>query len=168
MTSRFVKQSLLTASIITVATGILSRPIGYLREAVIADLFGTSPILETFILAFTIPELVSAIVFAAIPTALIPALQGSEDWPPGSESRLFWKGFGVLAAILGGLSLVVFLLRGEILTALAPTLNEEARSTGLTLLSLLAPVILFRGLEAYFRGWLHRRKHFLGPALSPF
>jgi len=168
LTSKLIKQSLFTASVITVVAGILSRPFGYLREAVIADYFGTSSILETFVLAFTVPELVAAIVFAAVPTALIPALQGSETWRPGSEARLFWRGFAVLAVALGGLSIVVYLLRSEIMIWLAPTLDHDAHELGCQILGIVTLVILFRGLEAYFRGWLHKYKHFLGPALSPF
>jgi len=168
LTSRFLKQSLFTASIVTIAAGILSRPFGYLREAVIADLFGTSSVLETFILAFTVPELIAAVVYAAVPTALIPALQGSDKWPSGRETRLFWRGLGLLGAILGLLSLVIFLLRSQILTWLAPTLDAEATLLGRQLLGIVSLVVLFRGLEAYFRGWLHKYKHFLGLALSPF
>lgn len=168
MTSRLAKQTLFSASLITVAVGILSRPFGYLREAVIADFFGTSAALETFVLAFTIPELVAAIVFAAVPTALIPALQGSETWPSGSAARLFWRGLGILTAVLAALSLAVYLLRSEILGWLAPTLDHDAHALGCRILGIVAAVILFRGLEAYFRGWLHKQKHFLGPALSPF
>ncbi len=174
MNSRFLKQSLVAASLITVGANFLSRFFGYVREAVIADYFGTSAVFDTFILAFTIPELLTFITFAALPTAIIPVLAGhkatssSEAALHAVESRLFRKGLVVFTVVFGVLSVLIFLLRGQLLDWLAPELATDQRELGVYLMALLALFVLFRGIEAYFRGWLYEKKHFISPALSPF
>jgi putative peptidoglycan lipid II flippase len=53
----------MAATLITIGGNILGRLFGFGREAVIAGYFGTSAILDTFILAFTLPELLGMVFF---------------------------------------------------------------------------------------------------------
>ncbi len=48
-------------SIITLIT-LISRPLGYIREAVQAYLFGATALVDAFIVAFNFPELLSECV----------------------------------------------------------------------------------------------------------
>lgn len=166
MTSRFVKQSLVAASIVTIGTTILSRVFGYLREAVIAGHFGTSAELDVFILAFTVPEFITFITFAALFTALIPSLRKFKESDRQSQSEVFWGGAVSFTIIFGLLWLAIYLMRGQILNWLAPTLQPEQHRAGTELLTIVAPFVFFRGLEAYFRSWLFEKKHFIVPATS--
>lgn len=166
MTSRFVKQSLLAASVVTIGTTILSRVFGYLREAVIAGHFGTSAELDVFILAFTVPEFITFITFAALPTALIPSLRGIKQNQSRQESEVFWGGVVSFTIIFGVLWLAIYLMRGQILDWLAPTLDPRQHDAGTKLLAIVAPFVFFRGMEAYFRSWLFEKKHFVVPATS--
>ena len=165
VTARLVKQALVSATLITVAGNIAGRVFGFAREAVLAKYFGTTAVLDTFILAFTLPELLAPILFTALSVALIP-LVSKEKPGVGDDSRLFWTGLiwftGCLALVAAG----IYLLRGPILGWLAPGLDPEHAALGERLLAILAPYVLFRGLEAYFRSWCFARKHFVAPALS--
>lgn len=168
MASRLLKQSLLAASVVTIGANVLGRLLGYVREAFIADYFGTSSIFDTFILAFTIPEIITFIVFAALPTAIVPASKAVAGESTDAEKQLFLQGFGVFGAIFATLSLLIYLLRDQILSFLAPDLPPDQAAAGLQLMSMLSGFVFFRGIEAYFRGWLFKKKHFVAPALSPF
>lgn len=168
MASRLLKQSLVAASVVTIGANVLGRLLGYVREAFIADYFGTSSIFDTFILAFTIPEIITFIVFAALPTAIVPAAKAVAGESSDAEKQLFMQGLGAFGAIFGAVSLLIFLLRSEILAFLAPELPADQQAAGVQLVSVLAGFVFFRGVEAYFRGWLFKKKHFVSPALSPF
>ena len=164
--SRLLKQSLLAGSVIMIGTNLFTRIFGFAREAVIADRFGTSATLDTFVLAFTIPELLSFIIFAAVPSALIPIRNRLISQDESAESSLFWNGTLAYTAVLGILSVLLFFSREQILHWLAPTLGPVEQARGVALSTILVWFFFFRGLEAYFRGWLFARKHFIVPATS--
>ncbi|MCP4683807.1 MAG: hypothetical protein GY867_00005, partial [bacterium] len=168
MTSKLVRQSLVAASVVTIGANIVGRLLGYVREATIADFFGTTSVFDTFILAFTIPEIITFIVFAALPTAIVPATKAVAGDSTAAEKQLFLQGLGAFGAIFGLLALLTYLLRYEILGFLAPDLPPEQAAAGVQLMAVLAGFVFFRGVEAYFRGWLYKKKHFVAPALSPF
>jgi putative peptidoglycan lipid II flippase len=166
MTARLAKQTLVGAALVTVAGNVLGRLFGYFREAVIANYFGTSAILDLFLIAAIIPEILTFVIFAALPTSVIRTSSGQSDTP--AESALFWKGLYTCAAFFGLITALLYLARFPLLAWVAPELTADSALTAANLLALLAPFVFFRSLEAYFRAWLFRRKHFIAPSLSPF
>jgi putative peptidoglycan lipid II flippase len=166
VSSALSRQTLLAASFVTIATNVGGRAFGYAREAMIAGYFGTSSTLEIFILAFTLPELITFIAFAAIPFALIPTLRKSRGGGETGEEAIFWSSLICFAALFAVLALGLHLCRGLVLSTLAPTLNAEQERIGEHLLSIVAPFVFFRGMEAFFRSWLFEKKHFIIPSIS--
>lgn len=166
MNSRLLTQSLLAGSIVMIGANVVGRLIGYAREALIAGYFGTDITLDTFLLAFTIPELLFFVLFAAVPTVLIPMFKRMTVDDHESESSLFWNGLFGLGAVLALISVGLYVFREQLLYILAPTLSGEERSLALSLAAILAPIVFFRGLESYARGWLFYRKHFVVPATT--
>jgi len=167
LTSKLVKQSLVTASLVTVGTNVFGRIFGYAREAAIAGHFGTSSTFDTFILAFTVPEFMTFIIFAALPPALIPLMRKNASETQGERFRLFWEGLISFTIIFGLLSILIYLFREKILWCLAPNLTEQQRTIGERLMTILSWFVFFRGVEAFFRSCLYDKKHFIVPATSP-
>ena len=163
MNSQLAKQSLVTASVITIGTSILSRVFGYAREAMIAGYFGTSSTLDIFIIAFTVPELITFIVFAALPMALMPSLRRHNLKQHDEESGVFWSGLVVFFVLFAALSTLLYVFRHGIIAWMAPTIAAEEHSLAVSLLSIVAPFVFFRGMEAYFRRWLFENKQFVVP-----
>ncbi len=156
----------MTASVITIAASILSRLFGYVREAAIANYFGTSQIFDTFILAFTIPELISSVILVALPAALLPALKKVPVRIERNESEAFWSGMISLSLIFAVVSVLILVFRGPIFSWLAPLSTGDQFLKGKRLLAILSAFVFFRGTEAYFRSWLYEKKHFIVPAVS--
>jgi len=134
---------------------------------VVAGYFGTSAAFDAFLIAFTIPEIITFIIFAAIPLALIPFIKKYSNENEQEKSQLFTGSFISFAIIFALLSILVFVLKKEIIWFLAPTLTGSDYETALRLMSILAPFIFFRGMEGYFRAELFNKKHFVIPAISP-
>jgi putative peptidoglycan lipid II flippase len=166
VSSALSRQTLLAASFVTIATNIGGRAFGYAREAMIAGYFGTGSTLEIFILAFTLPELITFIAFAAIPFALIPTLRKSRSDGKTGEEAVFWSSLLCFGALFAVLAIGLHVFRGQVLTVLASALNPDQRVIGEHLLSIVAPFVFFRGMEAFFRSWLFEKKHFIIPSIS--
>ncbi|PWB75287.1 hypothetical protein C3F09_02700 [candidate division GN15 bacterium] len=166
MMSRLGRQTLFAASVVTIGTNIAGRFLGYAREALIAGYFGTSATLDLFVLAFTIPELITFIAFAAIPTALIPSLRKLSLDRAAEERTILSTSLTLFVLLFGGISILLYLFRGQILHAYAPELPAESRAIGEHLLAIVAPFVFFRGIEAFFRSWLFEKKQFIIPAVS--
>ena len=167
MSPRFIKQSLLAATIITVGTNILGRGLGYAREAVVAGYFGTSSIFDTFLLAFTIPELITFVAFAALPPAFMPLKRSCCGDNEEQGKRLFIAGLITFATIFGIIAVVIYVLKAPIINLFAPRMSGDDYALALRLISILAWFVFFRGMEAYFRAVLFDKKHFVVPAFSP-
>ncbi len=167
MNSKFIKQSFVAASLITIGTNVLGRVLGYVREAVVAGYFGTSAAFDAFLIAFTVPEIITFIIFAAIPPALIPFLKKYSNDNELEKSKLFTGSFISFAIIFALFAVAVLFLKEEILWILAPNLTGSDYETALKLMTILAPFIFFRGMEGYFRAILFNNKHFVIPAISP-
>jgi len=140
--------------------------LGFSREIAIAAYLGTSAILEVFIIAFTVPEIIGLMLLNSMAVAVIPYLDSSDFKDRERESIIFWGGLFKFGTVFLIISSSVFLLRQKILLWLAPELSQEHFEIGSRLLAFLSPYILFRGLESFFRSICFSRKHFLAPALS--
>jgi putative peptidoglycan lipid II flippase len=162
--SIFIKQSLFTATVITVGGNVLGRILGFVREAYFASYFGTSGIFDTFIIAFTVPELIGMILFSSMPVAMIPLIKQEQSGQKDSEK--FWSGLIWFSAAFAILSLLFYLCRNKIIYFLAPNLTGEMFDLADELSGILSVFILFRGIEIYFRSWCFQKKHFLSPAVS--
>ena len=163
---RFLKQSLVAASVIMIGANILSRVFGFAREAVIAGYFGTATVFDTFILALTIPEFLSAIIFVALPAAMIPSLKKIRVNSDAAESESFWSGLVIFTVIFAIVSILIYSLRDDIFRFLAPQISEDQFNAGNKLMAILSWVVFFRGTDAYFRSWLVEKKHFIATATS--
>ena len=128
---KFLKQSLVQASIITIGATFLSRIVGFLREAITAGYFGTEAIFDTFIIAITVPELISSLSFIVLPTAILPALQKRADRIDTDKSEAFWTGLIIFAVFFSVVSARVYASRSLILNALASSLEPDQFSEGL-------------------------------------
>src|SRR5512137_1501160 len=112
MISRLSRQTLVAASIVTIGTNIAGRVLGYAREAMIAGYFGTSATLDLFLLAFTIPELITFVAFAAIPTALIPSLKKFSADRSADERTILSTSLIAFLLLFGGMAVLLYLFRG--------------------------------------------------------
>ncbi|UCF91097.1 MAG: murein biosynthesis integral membrane protein MurJ [Desulfobacterales bacterium] len=150
---------------------LLSRILGFLRDAVIAWFFGAGFYTDAFIAAFRIPNLLRRL-FAegALSSAFVPVFteylvhQGADE-----AHRLARSALRLLALILVTLSFAGILLAPQIVRVIAPGFVASAGKFALTvrLTRVLFPYIFFIGLTALCMGILNALGHFAAPALAP-
>lgn len=149
----------------------LSRLLGFIRDVLMARLFGATLQAEAFIVAFRLPNLMRDLVAeGAVTSAFVPVLSW---YKAKSTPDDFWR---LNAALLTKLStfLVVLGALGVVLSPyivrmVAPGFVADPEKFALTvrLTRVLFPFITLVGWWAYFMGLLNTLRHFAIPSLGP-
>ncbi len=158
------------AGIVGSAT-LLSRIFGFIRDMVVAQLFGAGMATDAFFVAFRIPNLLRRLVGeGSLTVAFIPVYTEYLGQRSKKESDdLVYSSFSVLTLILLGLTAVGIVFSPWIVTIMAYGFSAEPEKFRLTVLlnRLLFPYIFFIGLVAWGMAVLNSLKHFVAPALAP-
>ncbi len=158
------------AGIISLAT-LLSRVLGFIRDMVVAKVFGATGVADAFYVAFRIPNLLREL-FAegSMSAAFIPVF--TEYLTRGSKEeakRLSNAAFNALLIMLSLVTIAGILAAPWIVRLIAPGFSDEPGKYALTVLltKIMFPYLLFIGLAALCMGILNSLRSFAAPALSP-
>jgi len=156
------------AGVVGAAT-LLSRILGFIRDAVIAWFFGAGLSSDAFIAAFRIPNLLRRL-FAegSLSSAFIPVFTQYIVRRGQPEAfHLARSAFRLLSILLILVSVGGILLSPWIVKFVAPGFVAEKYSLTVSLTRLMFPYIFFVGLVALCMGILNVLGHFAAPALAP-
>ena len=149
-------------SIMSVLT-LISRILGYVRDLFFAFIFGATPLADSFLLAFRIPNFFRRL-FAegAINNAFIPIYLSISNRKDKGASKKF-SGSLFLILILG---LVFILILGElfmleIVKFLAPNFTADMQVKTANLASIMFPYLIFISASSFIGAMLNANKRFL-------
>jgi len=158
-----------SASVVSLAT-VASRILGFVRDIIIAKLFGTAAYAQAFVVAFRIPNLLRDLVGeGATNSAVVPVF--SEYLAQKKEE--FWKLFSIvlnLFLIFSSIITILGIIFSPFLVRLiAPGFIRDPEKLLLTikLTRMMFPYLILIGLTAYSMGILFTFKSFFTPAFSP-
>lgn len=164
--SRMVK----AAGVVGAAT-LLSRILGYIRDAAIAWFFGAGLSTDAFIAAFRIPNLFRRLFGeGSLSNVFVPVFTDYITREGQSEAfKLARSALWLLSAVLVVISLFGILLSPLIVHIIAPGFADTASKLPLTvtLTRIMFPYIFFICLVALCMGILNVLGHFAAPALAP-
>jgi len=150
---------------------LLSRIFGFIRDMVVAQLFGAGAATDAFFVAFRIPNLLRRLVGEGSLTAsFIPVYSEYINQRSKEEGdELVSASFSVLTIVLILIAGLGILFSPWIVKFMAYGFSSEPEKFKLTvwLTRLMFPYIFFIGLVALAMGVLNSRKHFAAPALAP-
>lgn len=164
------KRLIKSTGAIGIATAI-SRVLGFIRDIVIANFFGTAIYAQAFVVAFRIPNLLRDLVGeGAANAAFVPVLT-SELTKEGKE-QFFKLAQVILNILFWTLLLLTFmgiLLSPVIVRVIAPGFSADIEKFQITvtLTRILFPFLILVGLWAYAMGVLNSLGHFAVPAFGP-
>jgi len=152
-------------SIITIIT-LVSRPLGYIREAIQAYLFGATFLVDAFIVAFNFPELIQTLFFSGATSAfLIPVcvryMKDQEDY-----SSMYSTFINLALIITVSISLVFLAFSHGIINIIAPGFSPEAKLITKILFVIMLPVITLHTILSVMKAFLNAKEHFAAPELS--
>jgi putative peptidoglycan lipid II flippase len=164
-------QSLLQSTSVVSAMTFLSRISGLLRDIVLARFFGASLIMDAFIVANRIPNMLRRF-FAegAFSQGFVPVMARYREKHDADEAREFVDAVaGTLGLILFGVTLAGVLLAPVLVAMVAPGfIGSDGRFDMATLmLRFTFPYLLFISLTAFAGGVLNTYGKFAAAAFTP-
>lgn len=164
------KSILRSAGVVGLAT-VLSRILGFVRDVVIARLFGVYAYAQAFVIAFKIPNLFRDLVAeGAANAAFVPVFT---EYQARHTKEEFWDlantVLNLLLIAVSALTLIGVILAPLLVRLVAPGFIADAHKLEITitLTRILFPYILLISLTAYAAGILNSLRHFAMPALAP-
>lgn len=160
-----LKDIIRKGSAITIIT-LVSRPIGYVREAVQAYLFGATLLVDAFIVAFNFPELIQTLFFSGATSAfLVPVctkyMHSEEEY---SEIYSTFINLSIIITLV--VSFAFLLFSSGIVRLIAPGFGPEGGKVTQYLFMIMIPVITFHTLLSIMKAFLNAKEHFVAPELS--
>lgn len=158
------------AGVVGLAT-LLSRIFGYIRDMVVAQMFGAGTATDAFFVAFRIPNLLRRLVGeGALTACFIPVYSEYITHKTREEANhLVHVAFSLLATLLAIISLLGILLAPWIVKLMAYGFFQDPEKFQFTvfLSRVMFPYIFFISLVALAMGVLNSRNHFAAPAFAP-
>jgi putative peptidoglycan lipid II flippase len=149
---------------------LLSRILGFVRDIVIATLFGATAGADAFLVAFKIPNFMRRL-FAegAFSQAFVPVLSEYKTNSPEKVQSLIDHVAGTLGFVLLILTVLGIVFAPYLIMLFAPGFVDEPHKYQLAvdMLRITFPYLLFVSLTAFAAGILNSYDHFSSPAFSP-
>lgn len=150
---------------------LISRVLGFVRDMIVAQVFGAGGAVDAFFVAFKIPNFMRRL-FAegAFSQAFVPVLVDHRQHATPEQTRTFAAQVsGTLGGILLLISIVGMLAAPWVVTLFAPGFRAQSDQFGLTveLLRITFPYILFIALTACASSVLNAHGRYALPALTP-
>ncbi|HOP85530.1 MAG TPA: murein biosynthesis integral membrane protein MurJ [Syntrophorhabdaceae bacterium] len=152
-------------SIITLIT-IISRPLGYIREAIQAYLFGATILVDAFVVAFNFPELIQTLFFSGATSAFLIPVCSRYVKDDVQFSRVYSIFINLALLITGIVSIGLFLLNTPIVNIIAPGFTPYGKTVTRHLFLIMIPVILLHAVLSVMKAFLNAKEHFASPELS--
>jgi putative peptidoglycan lipid II flippase len=154
---------------------LASRALGFLREVLMAQFFGTGPIAEAFVVAMRLPNLFRQL-FAegAFNSAFVPMFAGELETPGPSGGRIGAQRFAesvlaTLLLVLAALTVIAELCMPWLIRVFAPGFHEYPDKFWAAVLftQITFPYLLFMSLGALQGGVLNALGRFADAAAAP-
>jgi len=142
---------------------LLSRPLGFVREAVQAALFGASRLTDAFVVAYNVPEMVQTLFFSGVLSnffvPVITRYRGQQD-ELSTVFSLAVNGALAFALMVTG---VCYVTAPLIITLAAPGLSGVDHELAVFLFRFMLPMLVLHCLLAVFKGVLNSLDHYAMP-----
>jgi len=159
-----------SAGLISAAT-LCSRLLGFIRDLLMANFFGTGIASQAFVVAFRLPNLFRDLVAeGAVNSAFVPVFS---EYLVKKKEQDFWvlarAVLGLMFLILSAISALGMMCAPWLVRIIAPGFAQDPLKLELTirLTRILFPYLVLVGLAAYSMGILNSFKSFFAPAFGP-
>jgi len=162
--THFLKNTLL----FSLAT-LISRILGYVRDAVVAYIFGANALTDAFFVAWRIPNTLRQLVAeGSFNAAFIPIYTQLYRKNPDYASRYASSLFSFYTLVLSALTVIVVIFSDFFVRIVAPGLVDKGTiDVASNLLKIVFPYIVLVGWVSFFMALLNTRDKFFVPAVSP-
>jgi putative peptidoglycan lipid II flippase len=163
-----INRQILSASVVVTVGTLLVKLIAFFKESIVAWKFGTDDVVDAFLIATIIPELVITVVAGSLNAALIPTYikVREEDGSKVAEQLLSGATLCSLA-LLGIATLFIIIMAPLYLPWMTLGFRTEKLALTFKLLYAISPLILLNSMIVLFRAVLNAEERFVIGAVSP-
>ena len=163
------KSGIAKATGLMMATVLLSRILGLVRDATISHFFGRGAQTDAYNAAFTVPDLLFYLLQSgAMSSTIVPIIT---EYRQKGDHKTAEDTVNIVATtifVVIGLAIVIMWIKARALTILLnPGFDEQRIAMSVPLTRILLPAQIFFYLGGLQMGVLYSRKEFLVPALGP-
>lgn len=162
-----LRRGLAASAMAVTAITLVSRITGFLRETVIAAVFGAGDDVDRYLVAQSIPNVVIALIATAVVTSMVPTLSArvAAGDRAGADRTFGTLATMVLLALVPGTALLAW-AAPAVVAVLAPGFDEVGRAAtvGLTRTVLLATIAV--AAANLLTGLLHAHGRLVWPSLE--
>jgi len=165
-----MKTSIARSTGIVALCTLASRVLGFVRDMIIAAVFGASASLDGFFVAFRIPNLFRRLVAeGALSISFIPVYTEYLETRGEKEAlRLAQKMFTMMCLVLCTVVGLGIIFSPGIVRVFAPGFSDtDLVLRTVSLNRVMFPYLLMVGIVAFSMGVLNSRRYFFAPAFSP-
>ena len=155
-------------ALLVVAGTIPVKILGAVREVLLAREFGVSDDIDAFLIAYSLPIIVFAVVAVAVPSAFIPVfLRTRAESGEDAAQRVFVQ--SLLIAFVGGvvLALLASLLRAPLVDVVGSNFSEPKKHFTESLVPLFSVLLPLGSVAAVCTAALQVNERFMRAALVP-
>jgi putative peptidoglycan lipid II flippase len=161
------QQTAAQAAVLLTLLNTISKPLGLLREMVIANRFGATAAKDAFVVSQNLPTIFGSVIASALVAAFIPTfISVREQEGEAMAWSLLSRVFTLLAVIMGAVCALMWFFASPAITFMAPGLNEEVHALATQLSRYMIPMILISTFLGLFTAVLNAYRHFLLPRLA--
>ncbi|MEL7564781.1 MAG: murein biosynthesis integral membrane protein MurJ [Dehalobacterium sp.] len=163
-----MKNSIAKAVGVVLIMNLATKILGFARETFIASGFGASSATDAYLIAYTIPYFLQAILGFALVSAVVPVLTKylvdenyDEAWHVASTI------LNLTALLLSVLTLLGMAGAGLLVKATAPGFSPDSARLAAYLTRIMFPSVIFMGVGMVISGILNASYKFAIPAFAP-
>jgi putative peptidoglycan lipid II flippase len=163
-----MKNNVAKAVGVVLVMNLATKILGFARETFIASGFGASSATDAYLIAYTIPYFLQAILGFALVSAVVPVLTKyivdknyQEAWHVASTI------INLTALVLSVLTVLGMAGAGWLVKATAPGFSPEAARLATYLTQIMFPSVVFMGVGMVISGILNASYKFAIPAFAP-
>lgn len=146
---------------------LLGRGLGFLKEVLVASLFGLGAQLDAFVIAFTMPTLLSGVLLSALQATVIPFYMEREQLS-GRHTADSLFGSAMVASVVGGIALAVLVatMANPIVDFFAHGFEPMRATVAAQLLKMLAAMIPINLLLGLMTAYANMHRSYVAPAMA--
>ena len=150
---------------IMIAT-MLSKVLGFAREVVLANFYGTGQYADVFLLTLNIPGLIIAVVGSAIATTYIPLYFETKEKKGDKEALKFTNNIlNICAAITVVIAIFGLMFTEQFVKVFAGGFEGEKFKLAVQFTKIMISGVLFLGVSKIFSSYLQVNDNFVTPGL---
>jgi len=162
-----MKNKIFKAAILVSVMTIINKPLGFIRQAIIAAYYGVSSQTDAFFLAQNMPSLLLPAVCTALSTAFITIYVSKLIKDGEKEGNNFASSAIVFNLIVAGvLSLLIFIFSPFIVKVFAPGFDKETLLLATKLTRIVMSIFAFTMLQYMLDAVLKSNKFYIGSQIT--